>query len=137
MALEITSGAIVYQKNTAGIQYLLLQSTNRGNFWGFPKGHVESGETLSQTARREIMEETQLDLLINNDFKVATEYDLPNGNHKQMTLYIAEVTAQQVISLQAAEIKNAAWFNYDAARTRLTYDNLKELLDQANQYLQN
>lgn len=45
MAIEVTAGAVVYRHGQAGIEYLLLQSMNKGNFWGFPKGHVEAGES--------------------------------------------------------------------------------------------
>lgn len=83
MKIEVTSGAVVYRIVDQKIEYLLLQSMNEGNFWGFPKGHVEAGEDLLQTAHREIREETQLDLTINDQFHVTTEYDLPNGNHKK------------------------------------------------------
>ncbi|MYY91629.1 NUDIX hydrolase, partial [Lactobacillus salivarius] len=38
MAIEVTAGAVVYRHGQAGIEYLLLQSMNKGNFWGFPKG---------------------------------------------------------------------------------------------------
>lgn len=30
----------------------------RGGVWTFPKGHIEAGETLEQTAEREVLEET-------------------------------------------------------------------------------
>ena len=135
MAIEVTAGAVVYRQQNGEIQYLLLESTNKGNFWGFPKGHVEGNETLEETAHREIKEETSLDLPIDTGFNVYTEYDLPNGNHKQMTLYTAEVPEPEALHLQAEEIKNAGWFNYDEARQRLTYNNLKELLDQAHAHL--
>lgn len=135
MAIEVTSGAVVYRQSEHGIEYLLLESQNKGHFWGFPKGHVEGQETLKETASREIKEETQLSLPINTSFSVYTEYDLPNGNRKQMTLYTAELTDQEDIHLQAAEIKNCGWFNYQDARQRLSYDNLKALLDQVNDYL--
>lgn len=135
MAIEVTSGAVVYRRQQGEIQYLLLQSTNKGNFWGFPKGHVEGSETLPETAKREIREETQLEPLIDTSFHVYTEYDLPNGNRKQMTLYTACLDDQEDLHLQAEEIKNAGWFNYEDARQRLTYDNLKELLDQVNNHL--
>ena len=135
MAIEITSGAVVYRKNNGEIEYLLLESQNKGHFWGFPKGHVEGNETLEETAKREIKEETQLVLPIDTSFHVYTEYDLPNGNRKQMTLYTAELTQSEDIHLQAEEIKNCGWFNYADARERLTYDNLKQLLDQVNDHL--
>lgn len=135
MAIEITSGAVVYRKNNGEIEYLLLESQNKGHFWGFPKGHVEGNETLEETAKREIKEETQLVLPIDTSFHVYTEYDLPNGNRKQMTLYTADLTQSEDIHLQAEEIKNCGWFNYTDARERLTYDNLKQLLDQVNDHL--
>lgn len=135
MAIEITSGAVVYRKNNGEIEYLLLESQNKGHFWGFPKGHVEGNETLEETAKREIKEETQLVLPIDTSFHVYTEYDLPNGNRKQMTLYTADLTQSEDIHLQAEEIKNCGWFNCADARERLTYDNLKQLLDQVNDHL--
>ncbi len=135
MAIEITSSAVVYRKNNGEIEYLLLESQNKGHFWGFPKGHVEGNETLEETAKREIKEETQLVLPIDTSFHVYTEYDLPNGNRKQMTLYTADLTQSEDIHLQAEEIKNCGWFNYADARERLTYDNLKQLLDQVNDHL--
>lgn len=135
MEIEITSGAVVYRKNNGEIEYLLLESQNKGHFWGFPKGHVEGNETLEETAKREIKEETQLVLPIDTSFHVYTEYDLPNGNRKQMTLYTADLTQSEDIHLQAEEIKNCGWFNYADARERLTYDNLKQLLDQVNDHL--
>lgn len=135
MAVEVTSGAVVYRQKGKAVEYLLLQSTNDGHFWGFPKGHVERGEDLVATAHREIREETQLDLTIDDRFHVGTEYDLPNGNHKEMTLYTARVDQAADLKLQAVEIKNAGWFDYPTARKQLTYDNLKRLLDEVNDYL--
>ncbi len=135
MATEVTSGAVVYRHHDGKLEYLLLESQNKGHFWGFPKGHVEAGENLVETARREIREETNLDLRIDTSFSVKTGYDLPNGNYKEMTLYLAEVTKKHQLQLQTEEIKNAGWFDYQAARERLTYDNLKELLDQVNDHL--
>lgn len=135
MAIEVTAGAVVYRHGSNGIEYLLLQSTNKGNFWGFPKGHVEDNETLLQTAQREIKEETTLTPPIDTSFHVYTEYDLPNGNRKQMTLYMAELKGQPTITLQKEEIKDYEWLPYDAARERLTYPNLKKLLDEADEHL--
>lgn len=135
MAIEKTSGAVVYRRHNQHLEYLLLQSTNKGNFWGFPKGHVEGNESLKETAEREIREETQLNLDVDTSFHVYTEYDLPNGNRKQMTLFLAEVKDPEMIKLQAAEIKDDSWLPYEEARQRLTYDNLKQLLDQANAHL--
>lgn len=133
--LERTSGAVVYRRQASQIEYLLLQSQNPGHFWGFPKGHVEGDEDLVTTATREIREETQLQVNIDATYAVQTEYDLPNGNHKTMTLFTAQVPSTVTIDLQAVEIKDAVWLPYVEARQRLTFDNLKALLDQVNEHL--
>ena len=41
---------------------VLLVQQHQG-FWGFPKGHVENGETEIQTAIREVKEETNIDVI--------------------------------------------------------------------------
>lgn len=133
--IERTSGAVVYRRNNQQIEYLLLQSQNPGHFWGFPKGHVEGDEDLVTTATREIQEETQLQVNVDATYAVQTEYDLPNGNQKTLTLFTAQVPATETIDLQTVEIKDAVWLPYEAARRRLTYDNLKDLLAQVNAHL--
>jgi 8-oxo-dGTP pyrophosphatase MutT (NUDIX family) len=59
---EKSSGAVIFRKEGYKIYYLLLHYSSIGNvkrkYWGFPKGHVESGESLLDTAKREIREET-------------------------------------------------------------------------------
>ena len=55
---EVSVGAVIYNIVTSSI--LLIQGLN--NIYGFPKGHIEEGETEVDTMKREILEETNLDL---------------------------------------------------------------------------
>ena len=55
---EYTAGGVVFRIKNGALEFLLLQDV-KGR-WSIPKGHVESGETLEQTAVREIGEETGL-----------------------------------------------------------------------------
>ena len=52
---EISAGAVLYTRKQDGILYLLIKDFH-GNY-GFPKGHLEEGETLKEAAQREILEE--------------------------------------------------------------------------------
>ena len=52
-----SAGGIVL--NTRGEIALVRHGAT--NFWGFPKGHVDGGETTLQAATREIAEETGID----------------------------------------------------------------------------
>lgn len=135
MSTEVASGAVVYQQKDGRPAYLLLQSAT-SDFWGFPKGHVEGNETLAETAKREIREETQLDVQVDTAFKSYTEYPMANGNLKQVTLFVSEVPSGVAVTRQKEEISAVGWFDYATARQRLTYDNLKKMLDQANDYIE-
>jgi 8-oxo-dGTP pyrophosphatase MutT (NUDIX family) len=61
MKKTISAGGIIINSKNQ----IVLVYHGKGN-WNFPKGHVEKGETLEETARREIAEEsgiTKLELI--------------------------------------------------------------------------
>ncbi len=55
-----SSGGVVYDVNEGQLQVILISHLNlRGKLiWCLPKGSVEEGETLKETALREVREET-------------------------------------------------------------------------------
>jgi 8-oxo-dGTP pyrophosphatase MutT (NUDIX family) len=55
MRKTTSAGGIVVNKNGE-----ILLTTKTGEFWMFPKGHVEEGEDLLTAALREVIEETGL-----------------------------------------------------------------------------
>ena len=55
------AGAIVFRDTAAGPHVLLVRAKKTPNDWIFPKGHVETGETEAQTARRELCEEAGIE----------------------------------------------------------------------------
>ena len=69
---------------------VLLVEQNSG-FWGFPKGHVEDGETEVETAIREVKEETNIDVLIpNENQRYVQEYIVKEEIFKQVVLFMAK-----------------------------------------------
>jgi 8-oxo-dGTP pyrophosphatase MutT (NUDIX family) len=61
---------VVYKIENGATFFLLVYSA-RNKEWGFPKGHIEEGETDKETARREIFEETGIqDLTFIDGLKV-------------------------------------------------------------------
>ena len=64
---ERSCGAVVFRKINDDYRYLLIRNRRSSN-WSFPKGHVEAGETLEETAIREVLEETGLHIDIIPNF---------------------------------------------------------------------
>ena len=71
MKTEICAGTLTLNSKN---QVLLVRPSNR-NAWAVPKGHVESGESFADAAKRETAEETQINVKILKqlpDFSVDT-----------------------------------------------------------------
>ena len=75
MNYEYCCGAVVFTPVDGVPHYLLVRAKNQPEgCHGFPKGHMEPGETEEQTALREIFEETGIRVRLVEGFRVVTEY---------------------------------------------------------------
>ncbi len=131
MVIEKSAGAVVFHKSDK-IEYLLLLS----NFWGFPKGHIESGESEEDAARREIREETGLDVNLIDGFREVDEYWYQHKGQrvkKQAIFFLGE--AKDRDSKISWEHEEMAWLTYNDAIERLKYKNLREVLERANEFI--
>lgn len=124
MKYEKSCGAIIIDND----KILVLQQV--AGHWGFPKGHVEEGETEIQTAKREIKEETNLDVEINDNYRYTEKYSPAEGVEKEVVYFIAQKIGGE-IKVQEEEVKKIEWLSYNEALERLTYENSKELLRKA------
>ena len=122
MKEEKSCGCIIIENN----KVLLVYEKGR-NFWGFPKGHVEENETEIQTAIREVKEEVNLDVKINENKRYVMNYLIGEDINKTTVLYLAEKTGG-TLKKQEDEIGDAKWCNFDEALELLTFDNSKKVL---------
>ncbi len=133
---ERSAGAVVFRDTLAGRRYLLLQNAGR---WDFPKGGVEKGESELQTVLREVSEETGLsDLEMIPGFRKVIEYFYRREGkniHKQVVYLLARTKEENVkISF---EHQGFAWFPYQEALERASYDNSKMTLKDAEEFVEN
>ena len=89
MLHEKSCGAIVYRRFHGNIEILLIKHINSGH-WSFPKGHVESDETETETARREIKEETSIDVMIDPTFRETVTYSPRRDTLKVVVYFLAK-----------------------------------------------
>ena len=122
MKYEKSCGAVVFDED----KVLVIQQVK--GHWGFPKGHVEPGETEVETAKREIKEETNLDVEINDKYRYVEHYSPEEGIEKDVVFFIAEKTGGE-IKVQEEEVLSTEWLLPKDALERVTYDSSKRILE--------
>lgn len=132
---ERSCGAIVYRYINGQIRYLLIRN-KRSSYWGFPKGHVEKGETRFDTARREVLEETGLKIHINLGFEGSSLYTVGNNVEKQVYIYTAS-TKNARTKIQKEEIEDYAWLPFVETLKKLRFQNDRRIFEKGVKYLHN
>lgn len=133
--MEKSCGAVVFTRESGEIRYVLAQSLD--GLYGFPKGHMEKGETEQQTALREIREEVGLSPRLIDGFRECIEHPLPArpGVMKRVVYFLAEYEHQAIV-YQASELLNALLVGYEEALSLLPFENTRRILTQAHAFLQ-
>ncbi len=129
MEYEKSCGAIVFRKSHGNIEILLIKHLN-GEYWSFPKGHVEPGETEEETAIREVKEETNIDIIVDHSFREVVTYSPKKDTMKNVVYFLARAKNYDH-QPQESEIAQVKWIELSLAHSALTYDNDKQLINKA------
>ena len=121
MKYEKSCGAIIFDNDK-----VLVIKQVKGH-WGFPKGHVEKGETEIETALREIKEETNLDVEIDEKYRYIERYSPEEGIEKDVVFFIANKVGGE-IKVQEEEVTETEWLSPEEALERVTYESSKSIL---------
>jgi len=131
-----SAGFIAIRKWQGCWQVLLLFHSS-GNYWGFPKGHIEPGESKMQAAKRELFEETSLSLsrLIQEEpYEETFRFKgLDCEIEKHVFYFLAEVEGELIIDGQ--EILEGRFVDFDEAARLVTFDSAKKQLRQVREVL--
>jgi 8-oxo-dGTP pyrophosphatase MutT (NUDIX family) len=133
MTLEKSCGAIVYRRHSGNIELLLIKHVNSGH-WSFPKGHVEENESEIETARREILEETGIDVIIDNSFRETVTYFPKKDTKKNVIYFLAKAKNFNFIK-QDEEVEDIRWVDMGEVHNILTYENDKTIADKAKKMI--
>jgi len=131
---EYSCGAVVFTRAQDGIRYVIIQSLEGS--YGFPKGHMEAGETEEETALREIREEVGLTPQLIPGFRVETQHLLPRkpDTMKHVLYFLAEYE-DQAIRPQPEELLGASLMTFDEALAAFQYENNRRVLGEAREFL--
>ena len=126
----LAAGAVCWRL-VGGVAKILVVHRDARADVSLPKGKVDPGEMLPQTAVREIAEETGL--AVNLGAPLGTvEYTLPSGREKVVHYWAAEVD-EHALELAKftpnSEIASLEWLPIDEVHDRLSYPHDREVID--------
>lgn len=136
---ETSAGGVVVRHGTreSSPVFLIIRDSYRN--WGFPKGHIEPGETAADAAMREVREETGLDDL---------ELRVPLGEidwhfrfrgkriHKRCHFFLLESFGAATEPQRDEGITECRWEPLDRALALVSYDNAREVLQRAGAWVE-
>jgi len=133
---EQKSAGIVLFRNDSGKNEFLLLNYPQGH-WDFVKGKIEQNETSHETALRETKEETGItNIEFVDGFEESVEYDFrfkKENIHKKVIFFLAK-TNEKNIKL-SHEHNDYLWLEYNDALKKTTFENAKNVLTKANEFL--
>jgi len=133
---EQKSAGIVLFRNDSGKNEFLLLNYPQGH-WDFIKGKIEQNETPHETAIRETKEETGItNIEFVDGFEESVEYDFrfkKEDIHKKVIFFLAK-TNEKNIKL-SHEHNDYLWLEYNDALKKTTFENAKNVLTKANEFL--
>lgn len=142
----ISCGVLLYRTQHGVPEFLLTKSGHPAwkdrNFysWGIPKGRKESGETDFQTAKREFVEETGIELP-DIHYKKLGRFIQPSG--KEIVVYTGEVDTfptsefksilsstvnKDGVEITYPEIEKIDWFSVDNVK-QFVFFGQKEIIN--------
>ncbi len=119
----LAAGAVCWRVSKKGKPKILVVHRTQHKDVSLPKGKVDPGETLPETAVREIAEETGLIIGLGAPLGVV-EYQLPGGRDKQVYYWAGEVSAEARANstfVANDEIEELHWVGITKARKVLSY----------------
>lgn len=119
--IRVAAAAIIDQEK--GLVLAGKRNSDRlvGGYWEFPGGKIEKGETPRQTAKREVEEELNAEIIVGPQLGETVRYEYDFGI-VELTVFFAKMTAHdfklvahsKIEWLPAAQVGELNWAPADA-----------------------
>jgi 8-oxo-dGTP pyrophosphatase MutT (NUDIX family) len=136
---EVSAGGVIYRRRDDQVEVALIHTGKR---WGLPKGHVEEGERVEETAMREVREETglvgKLDCKLGQiayTYRGKSRNGRPIQVAKRVTFFLLEYVEGEVHCLDY-EVEEARWFALDEALTKLSFATEQRIMRRAQRAIE-
>ena len=131
----VSAGGVVYKTRNDEVSFVICgQDSSNGWVWGLPKGTPDPGETIENTAIREVTEETGLKVIV-EEYIDSTSYwfvRLDDGVkcHKTVHFYLMSPVGGSFED-HDHEFDDVRWFDAQESRNTMTHENEIRVLEKA------
>jgi 8-oxo-(d)GTP phosphatase len=127
----VAAGAVVVRRGEQRRREVLLVHRPKYDDWSLPKGKQDPGEHVTETAVREVLEETGVEIRLGRPLRPQL-YAVAGGRAKLVHYWVGHVVGDDDVSGYEpnAEVDALAWVPLDEAADRLTYLDDAHLVDQ-------
>jgi 8-oxo-dGTP pyrophosphatase MutT (NUDIX family) len=139
MTREFSAGGIVFKSDNSKALLndqgqVLLTQNSANHHWGFPKGHIEKGQTSKEAALREVKEEggveAEIIAKIDDSKYIYTHPETKEKIFKVVTFYLMNYLSGDPQN-HDWEVSEAGWFTPEEALKKLSFSDDKRLLKKA------
>lgn len=131
---ETSAGGLVVDVDRANAVLIGRLDRHGRLLWSLPKGHIEDGETVEQTAVREVKEETGISAQVLEPLGTIDYWFVAERRrvHKTVHHFILESTGGE-LSDEDVEVTEVAWVPLADLETKLAYSDERKLVRKAKE----
>jgi 8-oxo-dGTP diphosphatase len=135
---EVSAGGLIWRRDRGRALEMVLVKPAGRDYWTFPKGHVEKGESITQAALREVREETGLTVSetrplgeVSYIYSFHENPDAPLVRiFKRVHFFLMRLEGGDT-SKHDSEIDQVVWFNLQAALRKSSFESERKLISKA------
>ncbi len=128
---HLSAGGVVFRKEDGRVEVVLC-GRNVPHLWCLPKGTPDKGESIEETALREVKEETGLEVAVESPLgEIEYWFAKPGARvHKRVVFYLMKSLGGSTEN-HDLEFDRVSWFTAEKAMSTLTYPNEATILGKA------